>query len=268
MNLENARIVKSSLAGGDYRILVIEAPGIASMARPGQFIHLRIPGAEFVLRRPFSIYRAEKGKISVLFKIVGSGTRQMERIEKGSRISVMGPLGNHFPQPRSGEIPLLVAGGYGVAPLSFFARTLKTKGELFVGGRSKKDILCLGDFRKAGWKIHVTTEDGSLGRKGLVTAPLDERLASLAAKSDRTPVLYACGPDGLLKAICRRAAIADCKAWVSMDRHMGCGVGACLACVHRILDDDGVEHWGRVCKEGPVFESGRIVWPEQKNGSR
>lgn len=260
MHLENAKITGVSRAGPDYRVLTLAAPAIAAAARPGQFVHLRIPRGELVLRRPFSIYRAEKGRITILYKMVGAGTMHLDGIECGSRLSLMGPLGNEFPPPVGNAVPLLVAGGYGVAPLSFFARSLARPGELFVGGRSRRDILCLADFRKLGWKVRVTTEDGSMGTKGLVTAALDKRLAAFAAMPDSKSVLYACGPDGMLRAVCERAVIADVPAWISMDRHMGCGVGACLACVQRIREENGAERWGRVCKEGPIFDSRSIVW--------
>ena len=133
-----------------------------------------------------------------------------------------------------------------------------TKGILFVGGRRAIDILCVDLFEAIGWEVQIATEDGSLGEKGLVTELLDRWLAR--GGSEQSPELFACGPDGLLKAVGDRAIAAGRPGWLSLDKHMGCGVGACLACVQKILQEDGTVVWKRVCKDGPIFEAREIVW--------
>jgi dihydroorotate dehydrogenase electron transfer subunit len=113
-------------------------------------------------------------------------------------------------------------------------------------------------FLELGWEVQIATEDGSMGIKGFVTAALDDWLAN--RDDNIIPEFFVCGPDGLLKAIGDRAIAGDWQGWLSLDKHMGCGVGACLACVQKIKNGDGAEVWKRVCKDGPVFESREIVW--------
>lgn len=240
----------------DYAVLTLQAPAIAGEARPGQFIHVRIPTLEpSRLRRPFSIYDADPatGRIEVLYKAVGLGTHRLSALPVGTALTVLGPIGRPFPLTPEGT-PFLVGGGYGVAPLWFLATHLPRKGILFVGGRTAADILETERFREADWEVRVATQDGSLGTQGLVTAPLDE---ALAAKPQAE--LFACGPDGMLRAVGERAITAGLKAWLSLDKRMICGVGACLACVQKVRDADG-ERLARVCVDGPVFEAREIVW--------
>jgi len=259
MQIEQAKVKSHTLVGGDYRELVLSAPHTAGAARPGQFVHLRVPRLDgSVLRRPFSIYRARDGQLSILYKTVGRGTEAMEAMAVGDRVDLIGPLGNGFPVEAAGNSPLLVAGGYGVAPLSFLAEELApTRGTVFIGGGAARDILCVGDFESMGWEVRITTEDGSLGEQGLVTAAVD---GWLAAHPDATPVLYACGPEGLLRAVGERGVAASHTAWLSLDKHMGCGIGACLACVQKIRGEDGSVAWKRVCCDGPVFEAAEVEW--------
>ena len=254
-----SRVVRQTPLTAEYRELVLDAPGLAEEARPGQFVHLRVPGLEPVaLRRPFSIFGAEGSTLRILYKTVGRGTEHMNRLAPGDPVQMIGPLGNGFPlKPRG--VPLLVAGGYGVAPLCFLASRLPCKGVALIGGRSANDILAVDVLERLGWRVAVATQDGSLGETGLVTAPLDRELARLAAAGE-TAELFACGPDGMLRAAGERAISAGCRAWLSLDKHMVCGVGACLACVQTLRREDGTEWIGRVCHDGPIFESREIVW--------
>lgn len=256
MNIEHARVIRQEPYRGDYRLLVVETPDIASVAAPGQFIHIRVPGLESaVLRRPFSLFKAEENTVSVLFKVVGKGTLAMVNVGEGDEISLIGPLGNGFPV--NAAFPILVAGGYGVAPLYFLGTRLATPGILFVGGATADDVLCVEEFQALGWDVRISTDDGSAGTMGLVTEMLDEWLLSDVPDNAE---FFACGPDGMLKAVGERGIAAGKPCWLSLDKHMGCGVGACLACVQRIRSKDGSEVWARVCKDGPVFEASEIVW--------
>jgi dihydroorotate dehydrogenase electron transfer subunit len=259
MQIEQARVVKHEQFSGDYRLLTLEAPVISALVEPGQFVHVRVPRLEqSVLRRPFSVYQAASGRLGILYKQVGKGTEALARVVAGEALNLIGPLGNGFPVPEPGSLPVLVAGGYGVAPLRLLASRLKDKGVLFVGGRTAGDILCVQDFEAMGWPVQVATEDGSLGIRGWVTSALD---TWLAAHPGAMMTFYACGPDGMLKAVGERAVRRESIAWLSLDKHMGCGVGACLACVQKIRLPDGEEVLERVCREGPVFEAREIVWP-------
>jgi dihydroorotate dehydrogenase electron transfer subunit len=256
----SARVLRHAPFAAGYREISFEAPTIAARAQPGQFVHLRVPRLhQRLLRRPFSIYRSEGGEVAVLYKVVGAGTASLAEVAAGEAVSLIGPLGNGFPAPDAGATPVAVAGGYGVAPLSFLASRLGVRGVAFIGAARAADVLCAADFERLGWDVRVTTEDGSLGRRGLVTDALDRWAGERAGGPE--PELFACGPDGMLRAVGERAVAQGWKAWLSLDKRMGCGMGACLACVQRLRFADGHEAWARVCREGPVFEARQVVWP-------
>ena len=244
-----------------YFLLVARAPQIAPLVQPGQFAHIRIlPMKDALLRRPFSIYQTEGETFSILYKAVGKGTEVLSRMRPGDELSAVGPLGHGFtlPQP-GGETPLLVAGGYGMAAMYLLAQRSPQKGIVFVGGRRRVDILCEEEFRALGWDVHVTTEDGSHGEKGLVTQPLIAELQ----RSTTGKKLFACGPTPMLKAVGKIAQEFDVPAELSMDEHMCCGVGVCLTCVIPVKAGDGWEYQ-RTCTEGPVFDPRNVIWEVAK----
>ncbi len=244
-----------------YFRLLVRAPYIAPLVQPGQFAHLRVlPLKEALLRRPFSIFQVAGDSFSIFYKNVGKGTAVLSRMRPGEGLSAIGPLGRGFTVPRPGaEIPLLVAGGYGMAAMYLLAQRSPQKGIVFVGGRRRVDILCENEFQALGWDVRVATEDGSRGEKGLVTAPL---LAELR-RSTAGRKLFACGPTPMLKAVGGIAAQFKVPAELSMDEHMCCGVGVCLTCVIPVKTGDGWEYQ-RTCTEGPVFEAERIAWEAVK----
>ncbi len=260
MQCETVQIIGQQEVHGGYRVLRLDAPLIAPRVRPGQFVHVRLPHMEeLTLRRPFSVYKADGSTLGILYKQVGKGTRALAGLRVGDPVHVIGPLGNGFPALTEGCYPVLVAGGYGMAPLYLLARSLPQQGLVFVGGKTASDILCVDEFKDLGWEVRVATEDGSLGERGLVTDPMDAWWAE--RQGAMSPVeLYACGPNAMLRAVADRAAERDWRAWVSVDRHMACGVGACLTCVLKVRDPNGGWQWKRSCKEGPVFDSREICW--------
>jgi len=268
MTDEKCKVVEHREIGSGYRFISFEAPKIAESAQPGQFVHVRVPALETsALRRPFSIFNAQDGRVELLYKTVGRGTAALNAVKPGDVVSVMGPLGHGFPLKCAGAA-LLVGGGFGVAPLYFLARRLIESGNsssqtvkqpdssihLFVGGRTKDDLLALDRFEALGVEIHTATNDGSAGAKGLVTDPLDDELIRLRAANEKFE-LFACGPDPMLKAVALRATGTKAKGWISMDRHMVCGVGACYACIQKTVRGNS-----RCCVEGPVFAAEDLVW--------
>ena len=263
---EKCQIVSHEDSAPGYRILVFAAPQIAAAVVPGQFVHVKVPGLDdAALRRPFSVFDADAaaGTLTVLYKIVGKGTEALSKEPVGAEVEVIGPLGFGFPVECKG-VPLLVGGGYGVAPLYFLAKRMLEKGvgetpKLFVGGRTKDDLLALDRFRALGVEVFTATNDGSEGVKGFVTAPLDAELAALRGKGADFE-LFTCGPDGLLKAVSDRALGTGSKGWISMDRHMICGVGACFACIQKLKRPNGEVWNARCCVNGPVFKAEEIVW--------
>lgn len=244
--------------GAGYRRLVFEAPELSAALAPGQFVHVRVPSLEpSALRRPFSVFDAAEGRVTVLYKTVGRGTLALNGVKPGDEVGVLGPLGRGFPVECDGAA-LLVGGGYGVAPLHFLARSLKASGHndviAFIGGRTSNDLLAVDELRALGVDVRLATNDGSAGVKGLVTNPLDDELARLRADGRKFEI-FACGPDPMLKAVAMRANGTGAKGWISMDRHMICGVGACYACIQKTVRGNS-----RCCVEGPVFRATDLVW--------
>lgn len=253
---ESTKILEHVEIGSGYRYLVAEAPKLAENLQPGQFVHVKVPGLEAsALRRPFSVFDAEAGKVTLLYKTVGRGTLALNGAKVGDSVRILGPLGHGFPLRCEGRA-LLVGGGYGVAPLHFLAKRLKASDgiSLFVGGRTKDDLLALDRFKSIGVEINLATNDGSAGTKGMVTEPLDFALSRLRSEG-KLFELFACGPDPMLKAIALRAMSVGAKGWISMDRHMICGVGACYACIQKTKRGNS-----RCCIEGPVFSAEDLVW--------
>ena len=263
---EKCRILSHEDAAPGYRMMVLSAPQIAASVAPGQFVHVKVPGLDPAsLRRPFSVFDGDSaaGTLTVLYKVVGRGTEALAKEAAGAELEVMGPLGYGFPEKCEG-VPLLVGGGYGVAPLYFLAKRMVARGVaerpiLFVGGRTKGDLLEIGRFRELGVEVRTATNDGSDGVKGFVTEPLDDALIELR-EAGRRFEFFTCGPDGLLKAVSQRAVGTGSKGWISMDRHMICGVGACFACIQRLKRPNGEEWNARCCVNGPVFKAEEIVW--------
>lgn len=258
---QTVQIVSNTRDTDSYFRLVLRAPQIAPLIQPGQFAHVRVlPLKDALLRRPFSIFQVEDNTFSILYKTVGKGTDVLARMNAGEELSVIAPLGHGFTVPkRDDETPLLIAGGYGMAAMYLLAQRSPQKGIVFVGGRKRVDILCEKEFQALDWDVHVTTEDGSHGEKGMVTQPL---LRELKKRMPRRKV-FACGPTGMLKAVAKIAEDFNVPAELSMDEHMCCGAGVCLTCVIPVKTGDGWEYQ-RTCTEGPVFDARQIVWEETK----
>ena len=292
---QTVQIVSNERDTDSYFRLVVRAPKIAPLIQPGQFAHVRVsPLKDALLRRPFSIFQVKDDTFSILYKTIGKGTDALARTGPGEELSVIAPLGHGFTVPkRGGEIPLLVAGGYGMAAMYMLAQRSPQKGIAFVGGRRRVDILCEKEFQALGWDVRVTTEDGSHGKKGLVTNLLLAELRSsrgneaqtkktktkrsllTSAATSRKVKIYACGPTGMLKAVGKIAEDFKVPAELSMDEHMCCGVGVCLTCVIPVKTGDGPKHteahpskgdweYQRTCTEGPVFDAEKVVWEEAK----
>jgi dihydroorotate dehydrogenase electron transfer subunit len=249
----------------DIYLLRFTSGTIAAQAHPGQFVMVR-PNkfSEPLLPRPFSIHRLQGDQVELLFKVVGQGTRQLAELKKGDLLEVRGPLGRGF-NFSTDQKPILVAGGMGVAPLLFLAETWKRspkknqKGalRLFLGARNKAELLYLKEFERAGAEIFAATEDGSYGRKGLVT-----RLLTTTLK-DPSPhqTLFVCGPNAMLKAVRNWAVPNGIPCQLSLETHMACGLGACLGCV--VARKKGTEiAYVNVCQEGPVFEAQEVLWDD------
>ena len=220
---------------------------------PGQFVQVRVDNSpNTYLRRPISIHDVNYAEqtIDLLVQLVGEGTRHLGAANVGDRINLVLPLGNGYTFPERDEAVLLVGGGIGIAPLFYLAKCMTLKGQhpvFLLGGKKASDLVRLDAFRMVGETL-VTTEDGSLGEKGMVTmhSVWKER------KFDR---IYVCGPKRMMMAVADIAKANDVWCEVSLEHMMACGLGACLCCV-----EDTVEGNLCVCKEGPVFNTRRLKW--------
>ena len=218
-------------------VLGFHAPEIANSVRAGQFVNIGwTPGP--LLRRPFSVYRAEDQRIEVVLKAVGVGTEQLLAMQIGDRVSCLGPLGRGFEMTGSGVV--LVSGGLGVAPMPLAVRDARAAGMEVTwvhGARTAADLCAEADGDRVIW----ATDDGSQGFHG----------TAVVAAPDADLVL-ACGPNPMLAAAAERWPDAQ----VAVETYMGCGTGVCLGCavpLHR-------GGYDRACTEGPVYRAGDVDW--------
>ena len=260
---ERVQVVSNTPVGTGYFRIRVSCQDRYTKATPGQFVMVRlIDQIDPLLPRPFSIHRLIQKDgvatgIELLYKVVGKGTHALSLRQPGDYLDLTGPLGNGFTTPgKVGQIKI-VAGGIGVAPMIFLVEYLKeqTRGpadvQVFLGGRSKADLLCLEEFSALGVPVHTTTDDGSSGEHCLVTDPLDS-----AVTENKPDIIYACGPLEMLACV---AGIADkhrvfCQ--VSIETMMACGMGACLGCA--VVRRNHTDTYLHACLDGPVFDTKAI----------
>ena len=253
-----AGIVENRKVNRDYNLLTFVPLGTPPEPKPGQFFMVGVEGDyDPLLKRPFSLFRRTPKGIQLLYKVRGRGTLLMRNLGRGSVLRVLGPLGNSYPLPPEGHIPVIVAGGIGVASVYCLAETLaarKNKAVIYYGARSESDLLLLGPLRRVARRLAITTDDGSCGERGCITDTLSV-LSPETVPPGTKAVIYACGPRKMLEAVAGIAAGRGMAAYVSMEESMACGVGACIGCVVKTTDGHK-----RVCKEGPVFNAKEIIW--------
>ncbi len=265
-----AEVLFSTRLSDDYAVIGFRAPAIAGAIRPGQFVMIRTARGDVpLLRRPYSVFdrlRDADGRpvgFSIFNKAVGTGSRLLSAAAPGGTFSCLGPLGRPFTLPPAGAEAWMIAGGTGLAPFATLGEELAAAGtrrRLFCGARTGAELFCLDRFEPLGVETVLATEDGSRGEAGRVTVPLARELA---ARSGDTPVvLYACGPEAMLKAVAGLAARHGLACEVATERRMGCGMGGCYSCVIAVRTPDGGARFARSCLEGPVFPAADIVWDD------
>lgn len=248
-------IVKENITlSFQYTLLKLTSDNQLPEILPGQFAEVRVDGSTTTfLRRPISIHFVdyEANELWLLIQIIGDGTKRMAEIKAGETMNIILPLGNTFSTPESKEAKImLIGGGCGVAPLLFLGAYFKNKGfevNFLLGARSAADILQKSEYERFG-KVHVTTEDGSMGEKGFVTQ-------HSVLNGSNFDYIYTCGPTPMMKAVASYAAKTKAVCEVSLENTMACGIGACLCCV-----TDTTEGHVCVCTEGPVFNITKLKW--------
>jgi dihydroorotate dehydrogenase electron transfer subunit len=258
-----------------YYRMRLTIPGFPPAFTPGQFAMVRpVAVGDPLLGRAFSILRsrpAAKGaEIAIVYRALGRATTLMATLGRGNAMHVLGPLGKGF-RPAPGSA-VLVGGGVGIPPLIALAERLASRAGarpggktrrspaplVLVGGRSRHDVLGVLEFRRAGCRVRVATDDGSLGHHGLVTDLLAPIL-DVSRNGGPKPRLYACGPEGMLHAVRRLALAADVPCQLCLEENMACGFGGCMGCAIPV-HGEGMEAYRLCCKDGPVFEARELRW--------
>jgi dihydroorotate dehydrogenase electron transfer subunit len=222
---------------------------------PGQFYMLEVSGGyDPLLRRPFSLYRMIPGGFQILYRIKGKGTSLLSAMKEDTELDFLGPLGNFYPLPAEGEFPVVVAGGIGIASVHSLIEKLSGRAYVVYGAKIEDELFMMSELEKDSKDLLLCTEDGSCGKKGTVIDVLEHLMAGISGYRER-PVIYSCGPIPMLRAMAGFASGKGVRAYVSLEEHMACGIGACLGCVVRT-----VSGYKRVCREGPVFDAGEVLW--------
>ncbi|HQZ39153.1 MAG TPA: dihydroorotate dehydrogenase electron transfer subunit [Vicinamibacterales bacterium] len=263
----DATVIANRRLSRDYNVLTLSAAAVGARTRPGQFVMVRPARmTDTLLRRPFSVFeilRDANGAptaITLLNKRAGRTTNRLYEAEPGERMACLGPLGKPYTPVAAPQEAWMVAGGVGLAPFATLAESLASQGtpaRLFYGARSDQELFYLDFFERLGVTLIVTTEDGSRGERGRVTAPLDRALGS---RAPGTTMIYACGPEPMLAAVAGVAERHRQPCEVSVERTMGCGLGGCYSCVIKVRDGATPPHFVRSCISGPVFNGAEIVW--------
>ena len=240
-----AKVVSQEKLTDDICSMWIQADEIAANAKPGQFISVYTKDASKLLPRPISLCEVDKeqGRLRIVYRVVGVGTEEFSGYQAGGDITVMGPLGNGF--TLKDKKAFLIGGGIGIPPMLELAKQLDCEKQMVLGYR---DVLFLNKEFEAYGSVYVATEDGSAGTKGNV-------IDAIRANGLTADVIYACGPNPMLRALKAYAEENGIECWLSLEEKMACGIGACLACVCKSKEADHHTHVHnkRICKDGPVF---------------
>lgn len=254
-------VIEQRVVAKDHLEMVVSGHPALERAVPGQFVNVAVSNPlsyDPLLRRPFSLYRRlADNRFSLLYRVVGRGTQLLSQMVPGDVVDILGPLGKGFAIEPSMQKPVLVGGGVGVPPLFYWAQQAlvdRYPVQAFLGFATADFVICAAEFEALGVAVHLTTDDGSAGRRGLVTAPLAEALAAGEVDS-----VYACGPRPMLAAVSALCQEHGIPAQLALEEWMGCGVGACLSCVVQCHTPEGPAY-RRVCKEGPVFQAGEVCF--------
>ena len=252
--------IKSIAPVGNYLHLVLDAPEIGEV-QPGHFAAVAVGGigGGMLLRRAFSIHKSAPGQsLEIIFAPHGEGTQWLATQNAGDVIDVIAPLGQPFVLPRQPVACVIVAGGYGAAPMELLARALRSRGcrvDVVLGAATEAKLFGVLDLKGVSDSVIVTTDDGTSGVRGRVTDVLPNII-----KQNGSQAVYACGPMPMLHAVAQVAQENGAFSQCAVEESMACGIGVCMTCVLPVVGDDGVTRMVRSCVEGPVFRGDRVRW--------
>jgi len=256
-------VLENKILNDKYGIICIKSDEFAQNAAPGQFLMIRPQPYDYIydplLRRPLGIcdINEKKGTFSLLYMIVGKGTKLLSKIKKKTELSFSEPLGTGFNLTTDKKVAI-IGGGVGIAPMTFLSKILHENNEVdvFYGGAEEKDILLTHIFEEYSNNLIIATEDGSIGHKGFITEVFENSL-----KFNNYDKIFACGPKPMLKAVYDIIDIEKIEFEVSLEERMACGIGACQGCIiSTIGTDPNSNSQKRCCVEGPVFNGKEIIW--------
>jgi len=252
--LTETTVINNEMIGARVGLMTLHAPVVAETVMPGQFVHLRVAkGRDFLLRRPFSVYRVTGETIQILYQVIGRGTSEMALAQKGAKMDFIGPIGRGWEIPKGIKSALIVAGGLGAAPLAMLTDRLSENGvsvSVALGALTADQLYCLDILRRTAKTVVCCTDDGSMGIEGKVTIAANEMLSQ-----GDFDIVYTCGPEIMQQAVAQLARKAAVPCQVSLERLMACGIGACLSCV--VATKHGNK---RACVDGPVFDADEVLW--------
>ena len=258
---QNTEILFNRMIASEIFLMGVKSPEIVATAKPGQFVMIRVSsGIDPLLRRPFSICGVkEDDQFLILYRVVGRGTAMLAAKKEGDKLSVLGPLGKGFELPKPHEIPLLVGGGIGIAPLFFLLQNMHNPDvEFMMGFGSSNEIIDLNGIVVIHANVSMATDDGTAGYHGPVTDLLEESLRKHVEKKNSLS-LFTCGPIPMLKRIVDIAINRRIPCQSSMESFMACGLGACQGCAIKAVSKESREYY-HVCKDGPVFPIQSLDW--------
>lgn len=250
-----SKLIKKEQLKSDIFKFSLSAKEIVDVAKPGQFIEIRVTeGLDPFLRRPISIYNMdkEKGILEIIFRIQGRGTEILSRKKEGDLVDVVGPLGYGTFKFEGYKNIAILGGGIGVFPLYELAKNASKERAVntYLGFRDKEAVLLEEEFGKVSNKLVITTDDGSYKIHGFAINELKKDL-----EEGKIDAIFACGPLPLLRAVQILAKEKDIPCQISLEEKMGCGLGVCLGCAVEVAEG-GYKH---VCKQGPVFDSNKVI---------
>ena len=252
-------------------------PNIARVITPGQFVMVRLPGChDPILGRAFALYdvgwneAGDPTSLDIVFHVVGKTTGLLSQAGSGDAWEIWGPLGNGF-EPRPANHLVMVAGGIGQTPFLALAKeylgkqaygqsrdeTNADRVSLCYGARSAEFLAGVEHFRALGVDVHMATDDGTAGHRGLVVDLLD---GVARGPADEVVRMVCCGPERMMEAVANWAHDAGVDCEVSLETPMACGLGICFSCVTRVKDSQAGWDYKRTCVDGPVFDASRIAW--------
>ncbi len=243
MKQEIFTIVQNKVIAKDVMYMTLSG-NTDDITLPGQFVNIKLDG--LFLRRPISVCDYDKDSLTLIYKIVGEGTRKMSKYQSGTKLDILTGLGNGYNLAPAGQTPLLIGGGVGVPPMYKLCKDLIASGKdvsVILGFNSKEDVFGEKEFTELGAKVYITTADGSYGERGFVTDCM---------KNLDYSYFYTCGPEPMLKAV---YDMSKTDGQFSFEERMGCGFGACMGCSCKTKYKNK-----RICKDGPVLEKGEIIW--------